>query len=109
MGVTWHRNAFVDDAKATVSVRAKAFNYGLGCFGGIRAYWDERQDQLFVFRLRDHVERLVESARILGLESPFPPERIAEIRRNRVQVLADRNLDDYVDRVQIANEIAYLA
>ena len=27
MGVTWHRNAFVDDAKATVSVRAKAFNY----------------------------------------------------------------------------------
>lgn len=34
------------------------------------------------------------------------PDRIAEIRRNRVQVLADRNLDDYVDRVQIANEIA---
>ena len=34
------------------------------------------------------------------------PDRIAEIRRNRVQVLADRNLDEYVDRVQIANEIA---
>jgi regulator of PEP synthase PpsR (kinase-PPPase family) len=35
------------------------------------------------------------------------PERIAEIRRNRVRLLADRNLDDYVDRNQIANEIAY--
>ncbi len=35
------------------------------------------------------------------------PERIAEIRRNRVQLLADRNLDDYVDRTQIANELAY--
>ena len=34
------------------------------------------------------------------------PDRIAEIRRNRVQVLADRNLDGYVDRVEIANEIA---
>lgn len=34
------------------------------------------------------------------------PDRIAEIRRNRVHVLADRNLDEYVDRVQIANEIA---
>jgi regulator of PEP synthase PpsR (kinase-PPPase family) len=35
------------------------------------------------------------------------PERIAEIRRNRVRLLSDRNLDDYVDRAQIANELAY--
>ncbi|MEZ5843379.1 MAG: pyruvate, water dikinase regulatory protein [Hyphomicrobiaceae bacterium] len=35
------------------------------------------------------------------------PERIAEIRRNRVRFLADRNLDDYVDRDVIAQEIAY--
>lgn len=34
-------------------------------------------------------------------------ERIAEIRRNRVHLLGDRNLADYVDRVQIANEIQY--
>ena len=34
------------------------------------------------------------------------PDRIAEIRRNRVHLLADRQLGDYVDRVQIANEIA---
>jgi regulator of PEP synthase PpsR (kinase-PPPase family) len=35
------------------------------------------------------------------------PERIAEIRRNRVHFLADRNLNDYVDRTQIAHEIAH--
>jgi regulator of PEP synthase PpsR (kinase-PPPase family) len=35
------------------------------------------------------------------------PERIAEIRRNRVRLMADRNLDDYVDRTQITNEIAH--
>ncbi len=34
-------------------------------------------------------------------------ERIAEVRRNRVHFLGDRNLDDYVDRSQIANELAY--
>jgi regulator of PEP synthase PpsR (kinase-PPPase family) len=34
------------------------------------------------------------------------PDRIAEIRRNRVSLLADRDLDDYVDRRQIAAEIA---
>jgi len=35
------------------------------------------------------------------------PDRIAEIRRNRVQMLADRNLDEYVDRTQISNELTY--
>lgn len=35
------------------------------------------------------------------------PERIAEIRRNRVRFLADRNLDEYVDRSQIAQEVAH--
>ncbi len=34
-------------------------------------------------------------------------ERIAEIRRNRVHLIGDRNLADYVDRGQIANEIQY--
>jgi branched-chain amino acid aminotransferase len=79
VGITWHRNAFVDDAEARLSVRAKALNYGLGCFGGIRAYWSETRHDLFVFRLQDHARRLVESARILGIDSPFPAERIAEI------------------------------
>ena len=79
---------FVDDADARISVRAKAFNYGLGCFGGIRAYG--RDDKLYVFRLDDHVQRLVNSARILGLESPHGAEEIAEIilellRRNEAR------------------------
>ena len=34
-------------------------------------------------------------------------DRIAEIRRNRVQIMADRNLNEYVDRAEIANELAY--
>jgi [pyruvate, water dikinase]-phosphate phosphotransferase / [pyruvate, water dikinase] kinase len=34
-------------------------------------------------------------------------DRIAEIRRNRVQIMADRNLSEYVDRSEIANELAY--
>ena len=45
------------------------------------------------------------SAFVVGLVAS--PERIAEIRRNRAQLLGDRDLNDYVDRHQIANEIAY--
>jgi len=95
VGITYHRNRFVDDADATISVRAKAFNYGLGCFGGVRAYWDEGQQELFVFRLEDHVERLLESAHILGLEPQVAAEEVARVilellRRN------DAREDHYV-------------
>ena len=45
------------------------------------------------------------SAFVVGLVAS--PERIAEIRRNRVRLLADRDLDDYVDRTQITNELTY--
>jgi len=43
-------------------------------------------------------------ALVVGLVAS--PERIAEIRRNRVRLLSDRNLDEYVDRNVIAQEIA---
>jgi len=42
---------------------------------------------------------------IIGLVAS--PERVAEIRRNRVHLLSDRNLDNYVDRNLIAQELAY--
>jgi hypothetical protein len=45
------------------------------------------------------------SAFVVGLVAS--PDRIAEIRRNRVQLLADRNLEDYVDKAQIAQEITH--
>jgi branched-chain amino acid aminotransferase len=79
MGVSYHRSSFVDDADAHVSIRAKALNYGLGCFGGIRAYWGEKRRELFVFRLLDHARRLVDSARILGLTPPATAEEIAAL------------------------------
>ena len=52
-------------------------------------------------------EALTEPHRAFVVGLVASPERIAEIRRNRVRLMADRNLDDYVDRTQIANEIAY--
>ena len=49
---------FVPFGEAKVSVMTHAFNYGTGCFEGIRAYWNQKDEQLYVFRLREHFERL---------------------------------------------------
>jgi len=67
----------IEDAK--ISVMTHAFNYGTGCFEGIRAYWNEDEKQLFVFQLIEHYERFLRSSRILLMNLPFTAERLAEI------------------------------
>lgn len=87
--VTYFDGTFVPDADATVSVRCRALNYGLGCFGGVRGYQADDKSQVYVFRLEDHIRRLAQSARILCLRLNVP-ERDAEravvelLRRNEV-------------------------
>ncbi len=65
--VTYFRGGFVDDRDAVIGVKTHAFNYGTGCFEGIRGYWNEGEGQIYLFRLRDHYQRLVQSCRILGI------------------------------------------
>jgi branched-chain amino acid aminotransferase len=70
---------FVPIEKAKVSIMTNAFNYGTGCFEGIRGYWNEEEEQLFVFRLREHYERFHRSCRILLIELPYSVEQLGEI------------------------------
>ncbi len=54
--------------EAVVPINCKAIQYGLGCFAGIRANWNETHKQLYIFRLEDHYKRLSEAAKILGMK-----------------------------------------
>lgn len=70
---------FVPEEKAVVSVRTHALQYGTGCFEGIRAYYNEKQDALFVFRLEDHYKRLFLSGRVLCMDIPYSIEDLCKI------------------------------
>jgi branched-chain amino acid aminotransferase len=60
----------IDEAR--VSVMTHALHYGTGWFGGLRGYWNEESEQLYVFRMADHYRRFLNSGKILladlGLE-----------------------------------------
>jgi branched-chain amino acid aminotransferase len=43
-------------------------NYGTGAFAGLRGYWNPEEEQLFIFRLNDHMARLLRSARLIQAE-----------------------------------------
>jgi branched-chain amino acid aminotransferase len=66
-------------AQAKVSIMTHALNYGTGCFEGIRAYWNEKQEQLYVFRLAEHFERMHRSCRIMRIHLPYTVSELNEI------------------------------
>jgi branched-chain amino acid aminotransferase len=71
---TWMDGRLLPTEQATVPFLTAAMHYGLAVFEGIRVYETARGPA--VFRLREHLERLLDSARVIGLECPYDVETI---------------------------------
>jgi branched-chain amino acid aminotransferase len=87
--VTYFDGRYLEDEQATVSVRSRGLNYGLGCFGGIRGYLADDGNQVYVFRLDDHIRRLNASAKLILLrltvsEAEAKVAVLETLRRNQV-------------------------
>ncbi|MEI7475158.1 MAG: branched-chain amino acid transaminase [bacterium] len=70
---------YVPSTEAKISVRAHAFLYGTSVFEGIRAYWNAEQKQLYIFRMREHYERLMKSCKIMHLPIPYTVDELCDI------------------------------
>ena len=70
----WMNGELVDWDKAQVHVLTHTLHYGTGVFEGIRAY--ETSQGPAVFRLTDHIVRLVNSAKILGFDLPYTVDEL---------------------------------
>ncbi len=66
-------------AEAQVSITNLTFNYGIGCFGGIRGYWNEASQELNVFRLHDHYRRFLQSTKLLMCRFDNTVEQLAAV------------------------------
>jgi len=66
-------------AEAKVGILTHAFSYGTGCFEGIRAYYNGEHGELYLFRAREHYERLHNSARVLLMDLPLDPDQLVDI------------------------------
>jgi branched-chain amino acid aminotransferase len=76
----WMDGSLVEYEKATVHFMTPALHYGVGVFEGIRCYATDRGPA--VFRLQEHMERLVNSAKVLGFrELPYTADQLAEATR----------------------------
>jgi branched-chain amino acid aminotransferase len=88
-GVIWFNNELVDWRDARVHVLTHTLHYGMGCFEGVRAY--NTPEGPCIFRLKEHTDRLFNSAKILGMAMPYTHEQINEACK---QVVRDNNLEE---------------
>lgn len=70
-----------DDAK--IHVLTHTLHYGMGVFEGVRAY--ETPKGPAVFRLTEHIERLHNSAKILGMDMPFSVDELVQATKDVVK------------------------
>ena len=85
-GSIWMDGRMVEWRDATLHVLTHSLHYGLSVFEGLRAY--RTRDGTAIFRLREHIRRLYDSARILDLEIPFDVADIEAAQRDVVRANA---------------------
>lgn len=78
----WMNGDLVDWDDAKIHVLTHTLHYGTGVFEGIRAY--ETADGPAVFRLTEHIERLFNSAKILGMTIPYTVDELIDATKATV-------------------------
>ena len=86
--IVYFNNQFVAVRDAQVNILTHALHYGTGVFEGIRAYWDDAEQEVFSFRTLEHYQRWKKNCGILRIEIAPAAEALCGItaeliRRNR--------------------------
>ena len=67
----WFKGEILNVNDAKINILAPTSQFGLNVFEGIPCYWNEEEKQLYAFRLDDHYERLIRSAKLIQIDCPY--------------------------------------
>jgi len=70
---------YVPEENAKINVKTHAFLYGTAIFEGIRGYWNEEESQIYIFRMKEHYERLHKNSRIMHMTPEYSVDEMCEI------------------------------
>src|SRR5213592_5096846 len=82
-GFIWHDGKLVPWREATTHVLTHSLHYGLAVFEGVRAYKTEIGTA--IFRLKEHTDRLFNSAKIYMMELPYSKDELMNAQREVVR------------------------
>jgi branched-chain amino acid aminotransferase len=70
---------FMPLTEAKTSIMTNFMHYGTGVFEGIRGNWNEEQKQIYIFRLREHYERLLNGCKVLKIQLPYSVDELCQL------------------------------
>ena len=77
--LAFFRGKIVPLSEAKVSVMTHALHYGTAVFEGIRGNWNDTQGKMFIFRMKEHYDRLLQGCRIMLLDIPYTASDLCDI------------------------------
>jgi branched-chain amino acid aminotransferase len=92
-GYAYFEGHIVPMSEAKVSIATHALQYGTACFEGIRGYWNEQQQQLYLLKMREHYQRMADSWNVLRMK---PKESIDDLCRITVALVRQHSLQQDV-------------
>ncbi|MBE7706817.1 MAG: branched-chain amino acid transaminase [Cyanobacteria bacterium SIG30] len=86
---------YVPAEEAVIPVRTHAFLYGTSVFEGIRAYFNQEENQLYIFRMKEHFERMLNSAKIMYMDAQYTVDEYMQITKDMLNKNGYRS-DTYI-------------
>lgn len=83
--LSFFKGEIVPIADANVNIMTHALHYGTAVFEGVRGNWNEAQSKMFVFRLKEHYERLLRGCNILLMDIPYDVQALCDITVNLIK------------------------
>ncbi len=77
---------FIPLAEARIGIMTHALHYGTACFEGIRGSQNEDERQVYLFRLKDHYLRLLQSCQIMKITLPYGVDELCQLTEKLVQL-----------------------
>ncbi|MBE6800526.1 MAG: branched-chain amino acid transaminase [Ruminococcaceae bacterium] len=89
----WYKGRILNVNDAKINILAPTAQFGLNVFEGIPCYWDTDENQLYAFRLDDHYDRLLNSAKLLQINCPYSK---GELKQAFIDVIKANEYDENI-------------
>jgi branched-chain amino acid aminotransferase len=70
---------FVPLSEAKIGITTHCLHYGIAVFEGIRGNWSSERQQLYLFRLKEHYERMRQGCKVLQIDLPYTVDELCQI------------------------------
>ncbi|WP_448588544.1 branched-chain-amino-acid transaminase [Thermocrinis sp.] len=81
MEYAFFEDRIVPVEEAKISIKTNSFHYGTSIFEGIRAYWNEEEEQLYILFAREHYQRLIKNCKAMFMELSYSVDELVGITK----------------------------